>query len=68
MCSRSALKFAADKGWIHVQHDSTYLDEVIGWGLAALGAYTQVGITNMNIFIETNTEHTAPALTDKVII
>ncbi len=59
MCSRSALKFASDRGLIHVQPDNIYLDEVIGWGLAALGAYTQVSIVIVSEYSlkPTNTEH-----------
>ncbi len=71
MCSHSALKFASDRGLIHVEPDNTYLDEVIGWGLAALGAYTQVSIVVIVMEYSlkpTNTEHGAPVLTDKVCI
>ncbi len=47
MCSRSGLKFATDKGLIPARPNNTYLDEIIGWGLAALGAYVQVSISTI---------------------
>lgn len=42
MFSRRMLKFANNRGYIKLDEDDTYLDEVVGWALAAIGIYFQV--------------------------
>ena len=42
MFSRRMLKFANNRGWTELDSEDTYLDEIIGWGLAAIGIYFQV--------------------------
>lgn len=42
ICSRAVLRWANARGLIDVEEDDTYLDEVAGYTLAALGFYTQV--------------------------
>jgi len=42
MCGKELVIFANDKGWIQATEDETYLDEIVGWGLAAFGFMTQM--------------------------
>lgn len=41
MCGKELVDFAHEKGWIATKNEDTYLDEIVGWGLAALGFFTQ---------------------------
>ncbi len=40
--SRRMLKYANDKGYIQFNDEESYLDEIVGWSLAALGIYFQL--------------------------
>jgi len=42
MFSRSLLKFALKKGYISFDDEDTYIDEVVGWSVAAFGIYFQI--------------------------
>ncbi|CAM9308411.1 unnamed protein product [Chrysoparadoxa australica] len=39
---RSILMFLDERNLLHVKHDETYIDEVLGWALAGCGAYFQI--------------------------
>lgn len=41
MFSRGILKYANDKGYIKFNDEESYLDEILGWSLAAVGFYFQ---------------------------
>ena len=52
--SRSMLEFCVGRGWdlgglIPKDHHDTYIDEAVGWTLAALGVYFQVFVTNFTV-------------------
>ncbi|GMH51443.1 hypothetical protein TL16_g01012 [Triparma laevis f. inornata] len=42
MFSRSMMKLAAKNGWLDIDPDESYLDEVVGWSLAFCGASFQI--------------------------
>ena len=41
MVFRSLFAILDRRGIVHVDHNETYLDEVLGWTLAAVGFYFQ---------------------------
>lgn len=41
LCGKELVNFANEKGWISVTDEDTYLDEIVGWGLAVLGLLVQ---------------------------
>lgn len=42
MCGKELVNYAHDKGWIKTNDEETYLDEIVGWGLAVFGFITQI--------------------------
>ena len=42
MFSRRTLGYLNKQGYISFNEDESYLDEIIGWAVAALGVYFQV--------------------------
>jgi len=41
-CSRALLRYANDKGLCKIDEEDTYLDEIVGWALASMGASFQL--------------------------
>ena len=44
MCSRNVLEYLSKMKIIHINPDETYLDEIVGYALAALGLYFQLSM------------------------
>lgn len=42
MFSRRILMYCNEKGWLSIKEEDTYLDEIIGWVVAAIGVYFQI--------------------------
>jgi hypothetical protein len=42
MFSRRLLAYCNEKGWTDLKDEDTYLDEIVGWGVAFLGVYFQI--------------------------
>jgi hypothetical protein len=42
LCSRQLLGYLHKKGYIYFNEEESYLDEILGWGLAAWGVYFQL--------------------------
>jgi len=42
MVSRNLMIYGNKRGWLHLKHEETNLDETVGWALAAIGVYFQV--------------------------
>ena len=42
MVMRSAMAILDRKGIVHIDPNETYIDEILGWALAALGFYFQM--------------------------
>lgn len=42
MFSRRILKYFNEKNWLNIKDEDTYIDEVFGWVIAALGVYFQI--------------------------
>lgn len=42
MFSRRMLRYANEKGWVNIKEEDTYLDEIVGWFIAAIGVYFQI--------------------------
>jgi len=45
MCARGIINFLHERGFISFNDEETYLDELIGWGLAFLGFYFQYNLS-----------------------
>jgi len=44
MCTRYLLEFAKEKGYVTLNAEDTYIDEVAGWAVAALGFCFQLSV------------------------
>lgn len=42
MCGKELVNFANEKGYLQSGDEDTYLDEIVGWGLAVFGFMTQM--------------------------
>jgi hypothetical protein len=42
MFSRNLLEYLEEMNILHLKHDSTYLDEIVGFGVALLGLWFQL--------------------------
>jgi hypothetical protein len=42
MASRNLCEYATKMGWVNIDHNETLLDEVLGYGLAAVGFFFQL--------------------------
>ena len=42
--SRNILKYLSAMNYVHIDHDKTYLDELVGYGLAAIGLWFQLSL------------------------
>ena len=42
MCSRSLMAYTNERGWTNFDEEETYLDEIVGWTIAAIGLYFQL--------------------------
>ncbi len=42
MCSRNVLVYLSKKNIVHINADDTYLDEIAGYALAAVGLFFQL--------------------------
>lgn len=44
MCSRNVLEYLSKMKLIHINPDESYLDEIVGYALAAVGLYFQLSM------------------------
>lgn len=44
MFSRNILEYLSRMGYININHKETYLDEVLGYGMAVLGLWFQLSV------------------------
>jgi hypothetical protein len=42
MFSRRLMDYANKQGYIKINHEESFIDEIVGWGLAAIGVWFQV--------------------------
>jgi len=42
MCGKELVNYAHERGWISTSDEDTYMDEIVGWGLAVFGFITQI--------------------------